>query len=222
MGVNNKERVMKTSKIKTVRNIRRIRTLLVTLSLAVCLATLMGCGNTSPEKDASPADDIETLRKAAEQGNADAQYNLGVMYDEGTGGVPKDHAEALKWFRKAAEQGHAQAQFDLVVPYAFGFGVPKDYAEAFKWFRKAAERGRMDAQNNLGDMYAEGRGVPQDYVAAYAWSSVAAASGDESGRKHRDEIKGDLTPSQLEKGQVMAREIYERITKRNAAETHYE
>ena len=219
---------MKTSKIKTVRNIGRIRTLLVTLSVAVCLATLMGCGNkpeddTSPAADTSPvADPIETLRKAAEQGNADAQYDFGVLYANGKGGVPKDHAEALKWFRKAAEQGHAQAQFDLVVPYAFGFGVPKDYAEAFKWFRKAAERGRMDAQNNLGDMYAEGRGVPQDYVAAYAWSSVAAASGDESGRKHRDEIKGDLTPSQLEKGQVMAREIYERITKRNAAETHYE
>ena len=62
--------MMKTSKIKTVRNIGRIRTLLVTLSVAVCLATLMGCGN-KPEKDASPlgdrspADDIETLREAA-------------------------------------------------------------------------------------------------------------------------------------------------------------
>ena len=52
---------MKTSKIKTVRNIGRIRTLLVTLSVAVCLATLMGCGN-APEKDTSPADDIERLR----------------------------------------------------------------------------------------------------------------------------------------------------------------
>jgi len=61
---------MKTSKLGTVRNIGRIRTLLVTLSVAVCLATLMGCGNkpekdASPAADASPADDIETLREAA-------------------------------------------------------------------------------------------------------------------------------------------------------------
>ena len=80
MGVNNKEGMMKTSKIKTVRNIGRIRTLLVTLSVAVCLATLMGCGNASekdaspaadgsPAAEASPADDIETLRQAAEQGH---------------------------------------------------------------------------------------------------------------------------------------------------------
>ena len=67
-------------------------------------------------------------------------------------------------------------------------------------------------------MYAEGRVVPEDDVAAYAWYSVAAASGNDDGRKNRDIIKDDLTPSQLEKGQVMAREIFERIEKRKAAE----
>ena len=64
-----------------------------------------------------------------------------------------------------------------------------------------------------------GRGVTKDDVAAYAWFSVAAASGDGYGRHHRDMIKGKLTPSQLEKGQVMAREISERIEKRKAAKT---
>ena len=109
---------MKTSKIKTVRNIGRIRTLLVTLSVAVCLATLMGCGN-SPEKDASPADDIETMRKAAEAGDADAQYRLGVMY-YGHGLVPLDATEAAKWYRKAAGQGHASAQYKLGLMYDNG------------------------------------------------------------------------------------------------------
>jgi TPR repeat protein len=67
-------------------------------------------------------------------------------------------------------------------------------------------------------MYRMGDGVPEDDVAAYAWLSVAAASGHDEGRKYRDIIKGILTPSQLEKGQVMAREISERIEKRKAAE----
>ena len=238
---------MKTSKIKTVRNIGRIRTLLVTLSVAVCLATLMGCGNASLEAnlkaaeqgdseaqtdlgmryhtgDGVPKDYAEAVkwyRKAAEQGHAIAQYNLGFMYHAGEG-VPQDVAEAEKWYLKAAEQGNVDAQFNLGVMYAIGEGVPQDDAEAFKWYRKAAEQELAKAQFNLGWMYNNGRGVPQDYVAAYAWYIVAAASGDDGGRNNRDIIKRRLTPSQLEKGKVLAREIYERITKRNAAETHYE
>jgi TPR repeat protein len=243
--------MMKTSKIKTVRNIGRIRTLLVTLSVAVCLATLMGCGY-SPEKDTSPADDIEALRKKAEQGDADAQFNLGWMYADGKG-VPEDYAKAVKWYRKGAEQGDARAQYNLGLIYNSGEGVPQDYAEAAKWFRKAAEQGYAAAQNklggmycfgrgvakdgdeavkwcrkaaeqglagaqtNLGWMYATGEGVAKDIVAAYAWFRVGAASGEDVAGECRDSIKHDLTPSQLEKGQVMAREIYERIEKRKAA-----
>jgi TPR repeat protein len=118
--------------------------------------------------------------------------------------------------RIAAEQGLARAQYNLGVKYANGDGVPEDDAEAVKWYRKAAEQGYADAQFNLGLTYADGEGVPEDDVTAYAWFSVAAASGDDGGRKNRDIIKRKLTPSQLDRGQVMAREIYERIEKRKA------
>ena len=94
--------MMKTSWGKPVQNVGSVRVLLVTLSVGVCIATLMGCGN-KPEKGTSPvADPIETLRKAAEQGDADAQYDFGMLYANGKGGVPEDHAEAFKWFHKAA------------------------------------------------------------------------------------------------------------------------
>ena len=73
----------------------------------------------------------------AEQGDAEAQYNLGFMYDHGQG-VPQDDAEAVKWFRKAAEQGYARAQNDLGVMYNDGQGVPQDYAHAHMWFNLAA------------------------------------------------------------------------------------
>jgi TPR repeat protein len=221
MGVNNKEGMMKTSKIKTVRNIGRIRTLLVTLSVAVCLATLMGCGNspeknTSPAAEASPADDIETMRKAAEAGDAVAQYNLGLMYHDGEG-VPEDYAEAFKWFRKAAEQRYAKAQYSLGDMYYKGRGVPQDIAEAMKWYRKAAEQGHALAQVTLGASYSVGRSVPKDDVAAYAWFSQEAGSHVPNARLYRDNVKQKLTPTQIEKGEAMAREISERIEKRKAA-----
>ncbi len=78
-------------------------------------------------------------RKAAEQGMAEAQYNLGIAYDNGQG-IPQDYAEAMKWFRKAAEQGYAKAQYNLGVIYGYGQGVPQDDAHAYMWFKLAASR----------------------------------------------------------------------------------
>ncbi len=71
------------------------------------------------------------LRPLANQGNATAQSNLGLMYDLGQG-VPQDYAQAVKWYRLAAEQGNASAQSNLGFMYANGQGVPQDYAQAMK------------------------------------------------------------------------------------------
>ena len=91
---------------------------------------------------------MKWYRKAAEQGLAEAQSNLGMMYYHGEG-VPKDYVEAAKCYRKAAEQGLAFAQFNLGWIYENGEGVPKDMAEATKWYRKAAEQGDADAMEWL-------------------------------------------------------------------------
>ncbi len=82
---------------------------------------------------------IRELRLLAEQGDADAQFNLGGMYAEGRG-VPQDYARAVKWSRKAAEQGVAEAQFNLGKMYYIGQGVPQDYVQAHRWFNLAASR----------------------------------------------------------------------------------
>ena len=66
---------------------------------------------------------VKWVRKAAEQGNAHAQSNLGVMYYDGQG-VPTSHQESVKWCRKAADQGHGEAQHNLGAMYAMGKGVP--------------------------------------------------------------------------------------------------
>ena len=76
--------------------------------------------------------------KAAEQGNADAQYKLGKCYYDGDG-VAQDHIEAVKRFKKAAEKGYADAQCALVACCYVGDGVEQDHAESAKWLEKAAE-----------------------------------------------------------------------------------
>ena len=104
--------------------------------------------------------DIAQLREAAEQGDAEAQFNLGIVYDFGRG-VPEDKLEAVKWYQKAAEQEHADAQVLLSRLYYLGQRVPKNYEEAFEWARRAAEQGNADAQQVIGDMYRKGEGVPE-------------------------------------------------------------
>ena len=84
--------------------------------------------------------DFERLRKVAEKGDAQAQFNIGLRYYSGKG-VTKDIVEAARWFRKAAEQGNAFAQHSLGNCYSRGSGVAKDLDEADKWYRKAAEQG---------------------------------------------------------------------------------
>ena len=80
------------------------------------------------------------LRRLAEQGDAQAQSNLGVMYDTGQG-VPEDDVEAVKWFRMGPAQGDAVAQFNLGVMYNNGEGVPEDYVRAYAWCNLAAAQG---------------------------------------------------------------------------------
>ena len=87
--------------------------------------------------------------KAAAQGYAEAQYNLGVMYNNGKG-VRQDYVKARKWYEKAAAQGVAEAQFNLGILYYNGRGVRQDYVKARQWYEKAAAQGYAPAQFNLG------------------------------------------------------------------------
>jgi TPR repeat protein len=148
------------------------------------------------------------LRPLADQGNARAQFNLGVMYERGQG-VPQFDTEAVQWYRLAADEGYAHAQSNLGVMYYAGHAVPQNDREAFKWIRRAAEQGQANAQGNLGLMYAKGRGDPQDVARAYMWSSVASeALGGVDGReaeKNRGLAASQMTAAQIVKAQEMTR-----------------
>ncbi|TAN65003.1 MAG: hypothetical protein EPN17_17990 [Methylobacter sp.] len=112
----------------------------------------------------------------AEQGNADAQFHVGLLYANGLG-VTKDDKQAADWFGRAAKQGHREAQTKLGFMYATGKGVTQNYNTAVYWCYQAAEQGDVIAQYNLGLMYAKGQGVAQDNRLAISWYSKAAAQG---------------------------------------------
>ena len=108
----------------------------ITLVLSiVCLAT-PAWADLQAGIDAYNRGDYATAlhewRPLAKQGNANAQYNLGVLYDKGQG-VPQNYWLARKWYEKAAAQGDAEAQFNLGFLYANGQGVPQDYGQARQW-----------------------------------------------------------------------------------------
>ena len=153
---------------------------------------------------------LREFRPLAEQGDASAQFFLGLMYDNGEG-VPEDDRQAVYWYRKAAEQGNAGAQVNLGVMYANGEGVPEDGRQAVYWYRKAAEQGNADAQSLLGGAYALGKGVPEDLIRAYAWCDLAAATGHEQANEIRSLVRDLMTPAQIAEAQALSRTLAARI-----------
>jgi TPR repeat protein len=150
------------------------------LSLSVLLA---GCDKAAPPSATQKSTEAETpekkladLMKRAEQGNTQAQFNLGSMYHKGEG-VPKDAAKAVEWYQKPAEQGNAVAQSNLGSMYDEGEGVPKDAAKAVEWWQKAAEQGNALAQIKLGDAFQWGWGVKKNAAKAFELYEKAATQG---------------------------------------------
>ena len=119
---------------------------------------------------------LREWRPLAEEGDARAQYYLGVMYANGEG-VPENDRQAAYWFRKSARQGNSQSQYHLGILYANGDGVPEDDPQAVYWFRKSAKQGDARAQFNLGVIYEFGEGVPKDDRQAVNWYRQAAEQG---------------------------------------------
>ena len=84
----------------------------------------------------------------ANQGDSDAQFNIGVMYANGQG-VAKDDEKAVYWYRKAAEQGYVNAQYNLGVMYYNGYGIAKNTSKAFYWESIAAAQGHENGKTNF-------------------------------------------------------------------------
>jgi TPR repeat protein len=118
---------------------------------------------------------LQEWQPLAEQGDANSQYNLGLLYARGEG-VPQDYQKAIGWYQKAAEQGVPAAEYNLGVMYANGQGVPANPQEASKWFLKAAQEGVSGAETGLATIYSES-GAFKNYDEAAKWYRTAADQG---------------------------------------------
>lgn len=127
-------------------------------------------------------------RPLAEAGHIEAQFGLGVMYNDGLG-VEQDYTEANYWFLRAAERGHAPSQFNLGNAYKNGTGLAADATMAVRWWRKATEQGFGPAQFNLGSALLEGSGTPRDADEGVRWYRKAAANGHPHAQQYLDEMQ---------------------------------
>jgi TPR repeat protein len=110
------------------------------LVLAMTIGLLAQYVSAAGERNQLSEASLEQIRKLAEEGNAEAQYKLAKMYEEGLG-LAQDSKEAAKWYLKSAGKGHSHAQYKMGTMYTLGKGVPKDRLEGAKWFGKAAQQG---------------------------------------------------------------------------------
>ncbi len=162
-------------------------------------AALYALGDRIAEGSAtgSPRLAASLLEKAAERGQAPAQYRIARLYEKGAG-VARDPRRARDWYARAAGQGNVRAMHNLAVMYADGSLGPADYGAAATWFRKAAERGLGDSQYNLGVLLARGLAGKADPAEAWVWFDIGARGGDQEAAARRNEIAASLAPEALQ------------------------
>ena len=175
----------------------------------VCLAAPPARADVKAGENAYHRGDYATALREwqplAKQGDAVAQYHLGLLYANGQG-VPKDDAQARQWYEKAAVQDHVEAQVNLGMLFDYGRGGPQDFKMAVRWYLRSANQGNELAQRKLGLLYERGDGVQQDFVQAYMWYKLGAASGVKAGIVLRDALAIRMTSDQLLEAQKLARE----------------
>ena len=132
-------------------------------------------GQLSQEQRRDCASAERLWREAADNGFVRAQFNFGVIFENGHG-VERNDAEAFAWYLSAANKGFASAQCNLSAMLKAGRGVDRaDDVKAVSWFEKAAKQGFAEAQCNLAIMYEQGRGVERSEEEAIRWYELAAS-----------------------------------------------
>ncbi len=119
---------------------------------------------------------LEALIRAAERGDAKAQYLYGLRFAEGEG-VPQDDVKAAEWIAKSADQGLPIAQYRMGVLFERGKGVSRDLGTAMEWYERAARAGNRKAMHNLAVIYADGSSGQPDYAQAARWFQAGAELG---------------------------------------------
>jgi uncharacterized protein len=194
-----------------VLKMRSLLTLLVWIVLALPVSAQADfSAGLRAYKDGAYTSAFQSWKSLAENGNAKAQNNLGILYRKGLG-VEKDSAEAFKWYKKAANQNFAKAQFNLGLMYKQGNGIDQDVKKALKWYRKSAINGYARAQYALGLRYEKGNGVRRNLVNSLKWLNLALNRASGKFRKNvvaaQIRVSDGLTEAEINAAHRLAEEI---------------
>ena len=159
------------------------------LSLALAVATAISA------LAAGDKFDLEALTKKAQEGDRQAQYDLGMVYYSGKYEIPRNVELGAEWFLKSAKQGHTEAQFATGRCYFYGRGVPRDRVVGAEWYHQAAMKDHIQATYELGDCYFIGEGVKRDHAESLKWFSKSAAQGEKGAQFRIARIFEDGDPS---------------------------
>jgi hypothetical protein len=174
--------------------------------------------------------DIDELKAQAQSGNVEAEYRLGVSYEQEQDfnnamvwlqkaaeqgkveaqsslgilqATHQDYTDARQWFQRAAAQGDAGSEVNLAILDLNGYGTKPDPATAAAWLQKAAAQGSAQGQFILGELYEQGQGVKQDVIQAYAWLKLAQMQGSAEAEKELPNCAHAMTPDQIAAGEKL-------------------
>lgn len=148
---------------------------------------------------------IPSLRTRAENGEAEAQFSLGIVL-ACTQSETRDYAQAIHWYTKAADQHHAMAQLNLGIMYDRGQGVIRDEIQAERWLRKSAEQGDPGAQFNMGvrcQRTSMGETEPaaiESRIESYKWLSLSAAQGYNEATASWEQVTMTMSRQDVDQG----------------------
>jgi len=180
-------------------------------AVLVCITGLSATAQYAQENEAglaaAMAGDMQGAwniwKPLADAGDARAQSNIGVMYDQGQV-VVEDDAEAVRWFVLSAEGGFPTGQFNLANMYRTGAGVVQNLTLAHRWYQAAARQGHPQAQMALMQALYFGSGVSQDHAKAYMWLVVAAESGHAAAVDNLADFEVRVGKAAVARGREMA------------------
>lgn len=157
---------------------------LASILLMAAAAPALAQAQTPPEAAAQYRD----VKARAEAGDAEAQWNLGMMLLNGEG-TTRNEREAWRWVRASGDAGYENGMISTAVMLALGQGTTKDEAQARDWYRRAAEtHGSAHALRGHAGMLLTGQGGPQEVERGLAYLELAVEGGDENARRILDAI----------------------------------
>jgi len=141
------------------------------------------------------------IRKAAEAGDAGAQFKMGEALLQDPARTPENSANAVRWLEMAAENGNTEAMIALGRLSRTGVGILQNFGHTAKWIQTAAARGNPEGMLELGRLYRDGVGVDKDPVRAYVWFNRSAAARNLDAVRERENVARMLTPEELKEAQ---------------------